>query len=169
VSDGRRKKVIVGLIVADLLVFGGWIGSLEAGLRHHAVKLPVEGFDPRDLLSGHYVRFRLVAEREAAALVPIDLRARSGPVSFCAESMDGLVHPVRMRAPGEACDLVLTGQVSPEGVRFGADRFYVDERRAREVAFVHAGPSTYLVATLDRAGGLHAVDLVIDGKSVSRK
>ena len=165
----RRKRVIVGLIVADLLVFGAWIGSLEAGLRHDVVKLPVEGFDPRDLLSGHYVRFRLVAEREAAALVPPEVRARSGPVSFCAESIGGVVRPVRMRSPGDACDLVLAGQGSPEGVRFGADRFYVDERRASEVAFVRAGPSTYLVATLDGAGLVHAIDLVVDGKSVGRK
>ena len=164
-----RRKVILGLIVADLLVFGGWISSLEAGLRRDTVKLPVEGFDPRDLLSGHYVRFRLVAEREAAALLRPDERDRSGPISFCAEAADGFVHPVRVRAPGEGCPLVLTGEVTGRYVRFAADRFYVDERRAREVAFVRAGPQTYLVATVDEAGSVHAMDLVVDGKSVRGK
>jgi uncharacterized membrane-anchored protein len=165
----RRKRVILGLIVADLFIFGGWITSLEAGLRHDAVKLPVEGFDPRDLLSGHYVRFRLIAEREAAALLPAEVRARGGRASFCVEATEGFAHPVRVRAPGEPCDLVLTGEVSPDGVRFGADRFYVDERRARGVAFVRAGPATYLVATLDGGGSVHAIDLVIEGSSVGRK
>lgn len=164
-----RRKVIVGLIVADLLVFGGWISSLEAGLRRDTVKLPVEGFDPRDLLSGHYVRFRLVAEREASALLPADDRVRAGPISFCAETAGGFVHAVRVRAPGEVCPLVLTGEVSGRAVRFAADRFYVDERRAREVAFVRAGPGTYLVATLDEGGSVHAVDLVVEGKSLRRK
>jgi uncharacterized membrane-anchored protein len=164
-----RRKVIAGLIVADLLVFGGWISSLEAGLRYDTVKLPVEGFDPRDLLSGRYIRFRLVAEREAAALVPVQDRLRSGPVSFCAEASAGLVHPVRMRAPGERCALVLTGELVGGVVRFPADRFYVDERRAGQVAAVRAGPRTYLVATLDEGGAVHAVDLVVEGESLRRR
>jgi uncharacterized membrane-anchored protein len=164
-----RRKMIVGLIVANVLVFGGWISSLEAGLRRDTVKLPVEGFDPRDLLSGHYVRFRLAAEREAAALLPPDDRARIGAVSFCAEVSDGFVHPVRVRAPGEGCPMLLTGEVSGRSVRFAADRFYVDERRAREVAVVRTGPRTYLVATLDEGGSVHAVDLVVEGQSVRRK
>lgn len=165
----RRRKIIAGVIVADLLIFGGWIASLEAGLRHDAVKLPVEGFDPRDLLSGHYVRFRLIAEREAAALLPQDARLRGGRMSFCAEESQGFVHPVHVREPGEGCKLVLTGDVSGEGVRFGAERFYLDERRAREVMLVRAGPTTYLLATLDDGGSVHAVDLVVDGKSMARK
>ena len=164
-----RRKVIAALIAADLLVFGGWISSLEAGLRRDTVRLPVEGFDPRDLISGHYVRFRLVAEREATALLRGGDGARGGPVSFCAETTDGFVHPVRLRAPGEACPLVLTGEASDRSVRFAADRFYVDERRAREVASVRAGPRTYLVATLDEGGSVHAVDLVVEGKSLRRR
>jgi len=164
-----RRKVIAALIVADLLVFGGWISSLEAGLRRDTVRLPVEGFDPRDLLSGHYVRFRLVAEREAAALLPPEGQVPHGPVTFCAEMADGFVHPARVRMPGEACPQVLTGEVSGRFVRFAADRFYVDERRARDVSSVRAGPQTYLVATLGEDGSVHAVDLVVEGKSLRRK
>jgi uncharacterized membrane-anchored protein len=164
-----RRKVIAGLIVADLLVFGGWISSLEAGLRRDTVKLPVEGFDPRDLLSGHYVRFRLVAEREAAAVLPTEGHVLGGAVTFCAEAVDGFVHPVRVRMPFDGCPLLLTGEVTGRFVRFAADRFYVDERRAREVASVRAGPRTYLVATLGEDGSVHAVDLVVEGKSLRRK
>ena len=167
---GRRKQVILAVLAADLLVFGGWVASLEAGLRGDRVRLAVEGFDPRDLLSGHYVRFRLVAEREAAALLKPEARAQVGQVSFCAvEGTDGFLHPVRVRAPGEECRWVLTGTASPEAVRFAADRFYLDERRAGQVAFVQAGPRTYLLATLDGGGAVHPVDLVVDGKSLARR
>lgn len=165
-TNDRRRKVIAAAIVADVLIFGGWIASLQAGLAHDAVKLPVEGYDPRDLLSGHYVRFRLTAEREAAPLVP---REQAGRVSFCAEESGGFVHPTHVRAPGEPCRLVMTGDVEGERVRFGAERFYVDERRANEVGFVRAGPQTYLVATLDGSGAVHPVDLVVEGKSLRRR
>jgi hypothetical protein len=54
-------------------------------------------------------------------------------------------------------------------VSFGVERFYVDERRAPSVGFVAAGPETYLVATIDDGGAVHALDLVVAGKSVGAR
>jgi uncharacterized membrane-anchored protein len=169
VTPERRKKVIAGMLVADLLVFGGWIASLQASLLGDRMKLPVEGFDPRDLISGHYVRFRLTAEREASALLSAEERVRGERLSFCMEPAGGRLHPVRVRKAGDACKPILTGQASAEGVRFGPDRFYVDERRANEVAAVRAGPDTYLLGTIDDGGRVHPIDLVVDGKSLGRR
>jgi uncharacterized membrane-anchored protein len=165
VTADVRRKAIAGMIVADLLVFGGWIVALNAATAGEQVKLPVEGYDPRDLLSGHYARFRLIAEREARAFVPPSLS--SGAVEFCAESSADRLHVARYREGGEPCRYVLRGQLSRGNVQFDADRFYVDERRARDAASVRAGPETYVVAVLDGRGGVHVVDLVVDGKSLA--
>jgi uncharacterized membrane-anchored protein len=167
VTADVRRKAIAGMLVADLLVFGGWIVALSAATTGEQVKLPVEGYDPRDLLSGHYARFRLIAEREARAFVPPSLSESSGPVEFCAESSADRLHVARYREGGEGCRYVLRGQLSHGFVEFDVNRFYVDERRAHDVAFVRAGPETYLVATLDGRGGVHVVDLVVDGKSLA--
>jgi GDYXXLXY protein len=162
-----RGKAILAMLAADLAVFGAWIGSLQAARAGDHVRLPVEGFDPRDLLSGHYVRFRLVAEREAAPLVPSAMKDGGGPVEFCAESSGGFLHPVRFRAPAESCRFVLRGESERGMVHFPADRFYIDERRAGQATSVRAGPDTYVVATLDERGGVHVVDLVVGGKSLA--
>src|SRR5215467_4132654 len=128
------RVVLLALALVDLVVFGGWIAREEIARRLGSeVLLPVEGYDPRDLLSGHYVRFRLLAEREAARLDP-EVR-ESGARQYCLERLsDGRAHVVGRREPGDTCPLFLTTTSSASGAAaFGVDRFYVDERRAAEV------------------------------------
>jgi uncharacterized membrane-anchored protein len=162
------RTILLGLALADLVVFGAWITREEVARRAGAeVLLPVEGYDPRDLLSGHYVRFRLVAAREAAQLAPPpDMRAR-GEVAYCLERQaDGRAHVVRPRVEGDSCPLFVTATVGPGGgLDFGVDRFYVDERRQGEAVGLAAG-DTHLVARIDGGGHIHPVDLVVRGKSL---
>jgi uncharacterized membrane-anchored protein len=156
------KRVLLGMALLDLLVFGGWIAREEMFRTGDLIQLPLDGYDPRDLLSGHYVRFRLAAERETEALPHQD-----GDVSACLErGGDGMHHVTHLRAPGEVCTFV-SGSATPYRVDFGVDRFYVDERRANDVSRVVAGPTTYLVATVDASGTIHPVDLVVSGTSMS--
>lgn len=167
-SERHVRRVLGALAAVNLLFFGGWI-ALEARARQApAVRLPVEGYDPRDLLSGHYVRFRLAAEREAQALLE-GQPPPGGAADFCLEpGQDALWHVSGRRAGPQGCQPFLRGEVDPHGeVRFGAERYYVDERRAPEVQQVVAGPGTYLVATLDGAGAVHALDLVVGGRSLA--
>jgi uncharacterized membrane-anchored protein len=156
---------LLGLALADLVVFGGWITRQEVVRRTGAeVLLPVEGYDPRDLLSGHYVRFRLVAAREAAGLAP---EPPSGEIAYCLETRgDGRAHVVRRKLPGDTCPLFLTATAGPaSGLDFGVDRFYVDERRRNEALGLAAGDAV-LVAHVDGGGRVHPVDLVVRGRSL---
>lgn len=156
------KRVLLVMAVVDVLVFGGWIAREEIVRTGEQVALPVHGYDPRDLLSGHYVQFRLVAGRETQALERPD-----GKVSVClSRDENGMHHVSHLRAPGEACTFI-TGTSAPYHVDFGVDRFYVDERRASEVGTVAEGPTTYLLATIDGSGTIHPVDLVVGGRSMS--
>lgn len=164
-----RRRVIAGLLAADVLLFGGWVGALQWSRRGATYRLPVEGYDPRDLLSGHYVRFRLVAEREADSLAGAErqqLAAQGARASFCLEERAGLLHVSRRRGPDDECKPFLTGQWLGGRLQFGAERFYVDERSASRVTVVRAGAETYVVATIDDGGVLGLKDLVVDGKSV---
>jgi uncharacterized membrane-anchored protein len=153
----RARKLLFQLVIAlDLLIFGGWIAAEEAArMRGAEVRLPVEGYDPRDLLSGHYVRFRLVAEREAS----------SSPqgTEFCLEERDGRHHVTVVRTRPEDCALFLRARQATLP-RFGVERFYIDERRSKEAAIVTAGPDTYLRARV-QDGVVHPVDLVVAGRA----
>lgn len=151
-----RTKLLLAIAIADVLVFGGWIGSeVHAQRVGTEVRLPVEGYDPRDLLSGHYVRFRLVAEREADALAP-------GPHTYCLEMQEAAHHVRAVRDVGDTCPLYITRTAD----RFDIDRFYVDERRADSVARLPASDTTYLVARVTTDGRIHPQHLVVDGELV---
>src|SRR5712692_2561335 len=90
------KRVLVGLALVDLVFFGGWIAREESLRRGGRIHLPIEGYDPRDLLSGHYVRFQLMAVREAATFV--EPRGANTPQTFCIEAKEGLYHIKGLKA-----------------------------------------------------------------------
>ena len=159
------KRILLAMVIADVVIFGGWVSYEELSRNGDRINLPVEGYDPRDLLSGHYIQFELTAAREAQALAP----PHTTEIAVCLErSGDGLYHVSRVRLMGDACKPFLIGSRGSTGVDFGIHRFYVDERIANEVGSVQAGSNTYLIATTDSRGTAHAVDFVMNGKSLGR-
>ena len=159
------KRILLAMVIADSVIFGGWIAYEEISRKGDRIRLPVEGYDPRDLLSGHYVRFQLTAAREAQALALPD----GEEIAVCLErSSDGLYHVSRVHFVGDACKRFLIGSRGSTGIDFGVHRFYVDERIAKEVDAVQAGSDTYLIATIDSRGTAHAVDFVMNGNSLGR-
>jgi uncharacterized membrane-anchored protein len=163
------KRVLLALAIVDLLFFGGWVAREESLRRGGRIHLPIEGYDPRDLLSGHYVRFQLVAVREAETLL------RPGganvPQTFCIDPKDGLYHVKRVRTgSASSCSPFLRATLNERAQwDFGVDRFYVDERLANEARWIQANPDTYLIATVDGSGAVHPVDLVVNGKTLGPK
>lgn len=156
----RLTRILLVMAAADLIFFGGWVGDEVLARSEASVRLPVAGFDPRDLLSGHYVRIRLVAEREA--------RQRSAIESdFCIEGEpEGLWHVTGVRAPHDGCTFIRRDQSMHGGASFGVERFYVDERLANEVDTVREGQETYLVATISSDGRIHPQQLVVNGRLI---
>ena len=151
-----KTKLLIAVAIADVVVFGGWIGREVYAQRVGVeVRLPVEGYDPRDLLSGHYIRFRLVAEREADALA-------RGPHTYCLELRGTTHHPSSVRESRDDCSLFITRTDDT----FGVDRFYIDERRAGELARLSPGDATYLVARVTTDGRIHPLELIVDGVPV---
>jgi len=168
-SPTLGKRVLLAMAVIDLLFFGGWVMREESRRRGGAIHLPIEGYDPRDLLSGHYVRFQLAAVREAASF--IEARGTISPQRFCIEPRDGLYHVTGVRKDSaSSCSPFLQATFDDRGHwNFGVDRFYVDERLANEVRWIQANPNTYLVAVVDDGGVVHPIDLVVNGNSFASK
>lgn len=168
-SSTLGKRVLMALALVDLVFFGGWVAREESLRRGGRIHLPIEGYDPRDLLSGHYVRFQLVAVREAAAF--LEPRGATAPQTFCIEPKQGLYHVKGVRTGStSSCSPFLRATVDQRAHwDFGVDRFYVDERLANEARQIQANPNTYVVATVDDSGAIHAVDLVVNGKSLGPK
>ena len=55
----KQAFLIAALVLplAVLTIWSGWLG-ITRGIRQEVV-LPIQGYDPRDLLSGHYLRYQI--------------------------------------------------------------------------------------------------------------
>jgi uncharacterized membrane-anchored protein len=115
----------------------------------------IEGYDPTDLLSGNYIRFRIKYSASRNCSVPND-----GVIYMCMKPDQRLL----ASEPGSECEQWIQGSCSHQIFEDGINRFYIPEEKAkdieREVLAGHAqirlsvGKGSYVVK-----------DLLINGKS----
>lgn len=156
-------KTKTGLILALLLpimVLAGntWLHHQQR-INGETVIFPIEGFDPRDLLSGHYLVYRIdfgIAENS-------DCPASDITASLCLEP-ERRVYPVD-ELP-DSCTQFIRGNCDDKA-RFvsGLERFYVPEQYADLLDEKVRDNEGKLVVSVDQAGNTGITDLLINGRS----
>lgn len=126
----RLATLAVAVALAlPVLVLAGMVAEAEWGLRDGTViRVPITGYDPRDALRGHYLRYRFAWNWQ-------DGRPDDSPAALCLLAT-GDDPPVRPLPPGgdPACRLVLRrdagggGGFVPAGV---SDQLFIPEERAQ--------------------------------------
>ena len=59
-----NKKIIIIVLITPFVLLMLWTGSLFASKNSGVdIKLPIMGYDPRDLLSGHYIQYQIDWEK----------------------------------------------------------------------------------------------------------
>lgn len=164
-----RNAAIIA-VVLPLLAVGLGIVRAELQLsRSQEFLFEIEGFDPRDLLRGHYLQFRLrlpdIPERERC------VEDGSEPCCLCLMREQGANEPVA--ATRSTCD---TARASCDGALLtdyakSPQRFYVPEARARELeARLQAGMATgraQALIAIDADGHAVVRELRVDGVSIT--
>lgn len=137
-------------VLVPLAVMLGWAGYHAATVaRGVKVRLRVEGFDPRDLLSGHYLRYRVDYGLDGICA------GQAEPTCVCLERPGG-GEPARAGWTGSCearpdCHLWLRGRCSSSRFEAGIERFYFPETLARPLAVVP--PDATIEVALDGRGG----------------
>ena len=55
-----KKYLILFILFIPVFFFIGWIGSLSMQVEEgRLVAVPITGYDPRDILRGHYLRYQI--------------------------------------------------------------------------------------------------------------
>lgn len=139
------------------------------------IVIPIAGFDPRDLLSGHYLTYRLDMGEGGASICDPGWEAqgeRPDAVSVCVAAQDGRMlfarriqlHELAPSGSLPGCAVVLRGRCERGRFAAGIERFYVPEERAAALdRAVRSGKGAVVVA-IDRTGAAAVKDLLIDGK-----
>ena len=162
----RWLQVAVALPLLGLVVM---IARAEISLRSGpSFHIPIAGYDPRDLLSGHYLQYRFAFEWQGestcgqlAAGTPVDLDT-SCCICLTTDVGGGHTTPARQVHCDEAavCDGWLQG-----GAIAPPLRYFVPERHASAIEDALRGRHASLGVTCGPNGQPAIGDLFLDGRA----
>lgn len=180
---------VAAALALPLLVLAALIGQQEAMLSGAAVvNVPVRGYDPRDLLHGHYIRGQLDWEWESDLATPGSYAGVDG--AACVLATDAPKPRLRFVSgwkPGERadddCRMIIAGRgwarqggIAPRFVPASLDagggqvRLFVPEERAADLEqLLIERPGAFTVDLAVRSDGSAAIKaLRVDGHILGR-
>jgi len=148
-----RKILLVTLMIPILALLGLTTSKISNLFMGREVELPIVGFDPRDLLSGHYLVYRVdygvanlcATPEEAPGFVCLDNR------TFTQDKPDG-------------CSLFIKGSCNHLRFEAGIERFYIPEEKAAMLDQIVRGKQASIVISITGAGHAQVKNLLVNGK-----
>ncbi len=149
----RVIQIAVAVPIISLLL---WCGLLEYNaLSGEIIKVRAIGYDPRDLLSGHYLRFQLDLLEYGQCSGNAAPNSTSRCVCFEREESSDRHRPMWAGAcdvrPG-SCTVFLKGVCEYGRFRWGAEQYFIPEQLAPALQTVPP-ESSALIAVSKNGGG----------------
>jgi uncharacterized membrane-anchored protein len=119
------------------------------------VVLPISGYDPRDLLSGHYLTYRV----DYGLTQDCYSGSMTHDAYVCLDTKS-----VSYSYP-DGCERLIKGQCRGSRFEAGIEKFYVPEDKAKILEDKVRDKSGSIVLSVTRDGRAQVKDLLIDGKS----
>ncbi len=169
-TANRRLALVLAFPIALLAGLTAWKQARVA--IGTTVVIPIAGFDPRDLLSGHYLTYRLdLTAGGADPCLEAPQDAAEEEVRVCIAADRGVMTAARRvpswetpDAPGPGCAVLLRGRCESGRLVTGAERFYVPEEHAAALDRAVRSRRGAVVLVANRAGDVAVKDLLIEGK-----
>ncbi|WP_028490002.1 GDYXXLXY domain-containing protein [Thiothrix lacustris] len=151
----RKLWLVVALALPILALAGSaYLKSVQRN-SGEAVTLPISGFDPRDLLSGHYLIYRVDYG------VEVTCDKQQGPASVCLKPKRGFYPTGELPTD---CTLFIHGQCNDGAFSAGIERFYIPDAYAQVLEDKVRDRQGELVLAVDDQGNAAIRDLLISGK-----
>lgn len=163
----KNKKLLAALLfpiicLALLTVYKG-----VKVMSGRELVIPITGFDPRDLLSGHYLIYRLDLDLGSACSESVNY----GDTLVCIDKKnDGRLKSRVLRGSdieryrGD-CDIILRGRCRNNRFSAGVEKFFIPEEHAGTLDKVVRKGKGKLVLSVDYDGKAAIRDLLINDKS----
>lgn len=152
-----KKMLLLSLLFPILLLAGLTFRKQSVKSFGQTLVLPISGFDPRDLLSGHYLVYRI----DYGFDVCRTLSSKKTKDKFV------FVCPKEQRVesfPPSSCQIAIRGTCFGSQFRAGVERYYVPEDEAlRLEKLVQAGNASILLS-VSKDGKAVVKDLLIEGR-----
>jgi uncharacterized membrane-anchored protein len=163
----KNRNLLIALIIPILCLF---LLSIYKAIKVSIGKeivIPITGYDPRDLLSGHYLIYRLDLNNENLCK---DTEKNNTIIYLCLnQNIDNTVNSAKI--PGykvdqkrSSCDAILKGKCMKNRFLAGVERFYIPEEYSKKLDKVIRDSKGKLVVSIDRNGNAVIKDLWINDK-----
>ena len=152
-----RFAAALAFPITCLFILAGW--HLWVAIQGQKVTLPIHGFDPRDLLAGHYLVYRIEYGLKSLCSGPKNQVQRKKYVCFAPKKI------FYTRPKLSDCQKYLKGICQNGIFQTGIDRFYIPQKHAQILEKAVVNNNGKIVLSLDGYGGATIIDLLIGGRS----
>ena len=156
----NKQKILALALIFPIIALMGWVGMNSYRLKmSQELILPVEGHDPRDLLSGYYLRYRVIYGVKCPKITKTRVTAY---ICFEPKKYITTVKPID-------CTLFVKGRcfAGKNGFQANVDRYYVPEKNAKKLTrFFTKSNDKSVVLSVTKAGNVLVKDILIDGQSI---
>lgn len=149
------KKLIIAIAFPIIVLFGFMLYKQSIIKNGQQVDLEITGFDPRDLLSGHYLIYK------------IDYKAEN----TCQPHHNAIcLTPKREFIKNKKkCDLYISGTCSNKKFKTGLERFYIPEKHAQDLdKLIRVKGTGKLRISVTNTGKAVIKDLLINKKPLKK-
>lgn len=155
----KQKKLLFAIAFPIVLLLG--LTLQKHTLRQTGVKriFPISGYDPRDLLSGHYLIYAI--DYGVGDLCRYDSSNYSSQQLDSHICFDTNTHTAGPVSP--SCQVAIRGEC--KGSRFvaGLERFYVPQEKALALERLIQSKKASIVVSIGDGGQAQVTDLLIEG------
>jgi hypothetical protein len=162
----RQQRLTLLCFLLPIAVLVIWTLRLHVQRAHGVViEVPIKGYDPRDLLAGHYLRFHLDLGRQDPCLRPGEKpKADPAPRCLCLQGKGLTIEwqGVCEEKPA-SCELYIQGRCDWSGFTAGVERFYIPEKDSQWIPRLPEG--SRLLLSVQANGSALPIELKPAGKS----
>jgi uncharacterized membrane-anchored protein len=159
----KNSKLFLAALLFPLVLLGVLVvfkaHKLAAGRKF---TVPIEAYDPRDLLSGHFFRFKITFEDTDPCYDP---KASDTLDHYYCLSTGRFITANDI----PQCEAWLSGTCENGRYQTGLERFYVPENDAKFLEDMLRGKKASIVLSVDSGGKAMIDDLLIEGESWRKK
>jgi uncharacterized membrane-anchored protein len=176
-----NKNLLIKLaLIIPVLGILTIVGKSEYEIRNgNEYRVEVTGFDPRDMLSGHYIDFRFKWDFDVEKSMKVSKSYKhydgvENEIELCVlKKAEGLKVYLINKSASDVCDDRLKGQFYKGETRelsfnLGIERFYIPEEHAKAIETAFLKSKSEVVFRVNNQGHAVLVNLYIDGKPWSQ-
>lgn len=160
-------KLRLASLFIPILGLSLWMGKLVYDRRNGVtLEIPIKGYDPRDLISGHYLEFRIdFGDKDPCKNSKTPPTEDGSRLCLCLNGYDknlGIVWSGICSSKPESCHPILAGRCQGGNFVTGKERFYISEGDSKVLAVVP--PHSTVMMTVSDNGDPSLKELKPEGQ-----